>query len=239
MFTIVLRVIIIFLIVLILVRLMGKRQLGELQPFELVIMLIFADIATIPMTDSSVPLLLGVIPLITLVLLQYLLSLMSRKSIFLQKLINGRPVIVIGPNGIIYQNLKSLNMSLDDLQEALRGCNVSNFDEVQYAIVETNGKMSIILKKENCPITLKDMKIHSEESALPLILIDDGRINKQNLSLTLLTIDKIKEILNNNNIKSIKQVLVMNIDNNGKIYLQTKNKKGMVINIKFDGGKNW
>ena len=239
MFTILLRVIIIYLIVLALVRLMGKRQIGELQPFELVIMLIFADIATIPMTDSTVPLLIGIIPLIALVLLQFFLSLLSRKSLFFQKLINGKPVIVIGPNGIIYQNLKALNMSLDDLQEALRGCNVSNFDEVQYAIIETNGKMSVIIKSENKPATNKDLKIVTEESTYPIILIDDGRLNKENLQLANVGINFIQQILKKYNIPSYKKVLIMSIDNNGKIYLQTKTGKSQTLYVDFDGGKGW
>ncbi len=218
---------------------MGKRQIGELQPFELVIMLIFADIATIPMTDSTVPLLIGMIPLIALVLLQFFLSLLSRKSLFFQKLINGKPVIVIGPNGIIYQNLKALNMSLDDLQEALRGCNVSNFDEVQYAIIETNGKMSVIIKSENKPATNKDLKIVTEESTYPIILIDDGRLNKENLQLANVDTNFIQNILKKYTISSYKKVLIMNIDNNGKIYLQTKAGKSQTLHIDFDGGKGW
>ena len=239
MFTTLIRIIIIFLIILTLVRLMGKRQIGELQPFELVIMLIFADIATIPMTDSSVPLLVGVIPLIALVLLQFFLSLLSRKSLLFQKIINGKPVIVIGPNGIIYDNLKALNMSLDDLQEALRGCNVSNFDEVQYAIIETNGKMSIILKKENTPVTNKDLKIQAEENTFPIILIDDGRINKDNLKTAQIDLNFLNDIIKKQNIKSFKDILVLNIDNNGKIYLQTKKGKNTTFNIEFKGGNNW
>lgn len=239
MFTTLIRVIIIYLVVLALVRLMGKRQIGEIQPFELVIMLIFADLATIPMTDSSVPLLLGIIPLVTLVLLQFFLSLISRKSIFFQNLINGKPVIVIGPNGIIYPNLKALNMSIDDLQEALRGCNVSNFDEVQYAIVETNGKMSVILKKANSPVTNEDMHINAQENTYPIIIIDDGKYNNENIKLTQLSKDYIDELLKKNNIKSYKDVLVLNIDNNGKIYLQTKNDKYQNLEIDFKGGKNW
>ena len=239
MFTTLIRVIIIYLVVLALVRLMGKRQIGELQPFELVIMLIFADLATIPMTDSSVPLLLGIIPLVTLVLLQYFLSLVSRKSIFFQNLINGKPVIVIGPNGIIYQNLKALNMSIDDLQEALRGCNVSNFDEVQYAIIETNGKMSVILKKANSPVTNEDMNIQGTENTFPITLVDDGKYNKENMELAKVDNNFISSILSKQNIKSIKDVLVLNIDNNGKIYLQTKKENCKSIQIDFNGGNNW
>lgn len=239
MFTNLLRITIIYLVVLALVRLMGKRQIGETQPFELVIMLIFADIATIPMTDSSIPLLSGIIPLITLVLLQFFLSLISRKSVFFQKIINGKPVIVIGPDGIIYKNLKALNMSLADLQEALRNCNVSSFDEVQYAIVETNGQMSVILKKSKSPATNEDLKIKVGESTFPMIIIDDGKLNKENMKTAKVDEAFINNILQKKKIKNHKDVIVLSIDNQGEIYLQSKNGNCETFNVNFNGGGNW
>lgn len=239
MFIILLRVTIIFLIVLLLIRLMGKRQIGEMQPFELVIMLIFADIATMPMADMSVPLLNAIIPLVTLVLLQFFLSFLARKSIFFRKIINGKPVVVIDPNGIIFENLKALNMTLDDLSETLRGCNVSSFDEVQYAIIETNGKASVIMKSANSPVTCDDMKLTVDESTLPILLVSDGKINKENLELAKIDIKFIEKIIKKANISNIKNVLVMTIDNSGKVYVQGKNQCCQTLNIKFNGGEEW
>ena len=239
MFIILLRVTIIFFVVLLLIRLMGKRQIGELQPFELVIMLIFADIATMPMADMSVPLLNAVIPLVTLVLLQFFLSFLARKSLFFRKIINGKPVVVIDPNGIIFENLKALNMTIDDLTEALRGCNVSSFDQVQYALIETNGKASVILKSANSPATCQDLKLTTEETTLPIILVSDGKINKENLQLANIDLDFILNVLKKAKIKDLQSVLVMTIDNSGKIYIQAKKQNCQVINVNFKGGENW
>lgn len=239
MFIILLRVAIIFLVVLLLIRLMGKRQIGEMQPFELVIMLIFADIATMPMADMSVPLLNAIIPLVTLVLLQFFLSFLARKSLFFRKIINGKPVVVIDPNGIIFENLKALNMTLDDLTEALRGCNVASFDEVQYALIETNGKASVILKAPNSPVTCQDLKLKPTETTLPILLVSDGKINKENLLLAKINLDYVSNILKKAKIKNLKDVLVMTIDNDGKVYLQAKKQSCQVLNINFKGGENW
>lgn len=239
MFIILLRVTIIFLVVLLLIRLMGKRQIGEMQPFELVIMLIFADIATMPMADMSVPLLNAIIPLATLVLLQFFLSFLARKSIFFRKVINGKPVVVIDPNGIVFENLKALNMTLDDLTEALRGCNVSSFDDVQYAIIETNGKASVIMKADNSPVTCENMKLSVDETTLPLLLISDGKINKENLNLAKIDLPFVENILKKANIDNVKNVLVMTIDNNGKVYLQGKKQGCKTLNVAFNGGGNW
>ena len=239
MFVNLLRISIVYLIVLALVRLMGKRQIGEMQPFELVITLIFADIATIPMTDNSIPLLTGIIPIITLVFLQYFLSLISRKSLILQNIINGKPVIVIDPNGINYKNLQALNMSITDLQEALRGCSVANFDEVQYAIIETTGKLSVILKKANSPLTCQDLGLKQKENTFPLILIDDGRVINKNLELSELSLEDINNIIKKHGIKSVKELIIMNIDNNGKIYLQSKKGNATSFIIDYNGGNKW
>ena len=127
---------------------MGKRQLGQMQPFELVLTLIIADLATIPMAEASVPILHGVIPLLTLVVLHYFLTLLTRKSEILNKVISGKPVIVINPNGVDYNAIKNLNISIDDLFESVRGCGYFSLDEIQYAIVETNGTVNVLAKKD-------------------------------------------------------------------------------------------
>lgn len=239
MFTNLLRITIVYIVVLTLVRVMGKRQIGELQPFELVIMLIFADIATIPMTDNSIPLLSGIIPIITLVFLQFFFSLISRKSLLFQSILNGKPVIVIDSNGIIFKNLKALNMSITDLQEALRSCQVNNFDEVEYAIVETTGKMSVVMKKEFSPITLKDLNMETQKNTLPIILIDEGKFNNDNLRLSGLNEEFIVKLVKEKLNLTIKDVLVLNLDNAGKMFLQSKTDKATILNIEFNGGQNW
>ena len=144
------RVQIIYFVVLLFLRIMGKRQIGEMQPYELVITLIIADLATVPMSDANIPLLNGILPLAILVILHYSITMLTRKSIFLRKLISGQPVVIISPDGINYQALKKLNMNLHDLQESLRQCNYFDFEQIRYAIIETNGKMSIIPSAKKC-----------------------------------------------------------------------------------------
>ena len=148
MFIVFLRVLIIYVTVLIFLRLMGKRQIGEMQPYEVVITLIIADLATLPMSDTNIPLLNGILPLAILVLIHYFLTLIIRKNNKLRKIISGSPVIVISPKGIEYDALKNLNMCLDDVIEMLRQANYYSFDQILYAIIETNGKLSVFQQQK-------------------------------------------------------------------------------------------
>lgn len=229
MFTLLLRCIIIYLIVLVVFRLMGKRQLGELQPFEFVITLIIADLATIPMADINIPIVHGIVPLITLMILHFFISFISRKSIFMRKIINGKPVLVITPNGINYEALKDLNMNLNDLNEALRNLNYFSLDEIDYAIVETNGKLTVLPNSKSAPLSAPDFNIKKEDSALPVMVINDGKIVKENL-----VVAKIDEAFVLKYIKKVgaykpKEVIVATIDNLGKMYIQVKDKPFQII----------
>ena len=235
MLTLIIRAILVYLIVLIVFRLMGKRQLGQMQPFELVLTLIIADLATIPMAESSVPILHGLVPLFTLVTVHFFLALATRSSNFLNKVISGKPVIVVNPKGIDYQAIKNLNISVDDLFEAIRGCGFFSLDEVQYAIVETNGTVNVLPKKDSSPVTVGDLKEtmpqenlkleklkEIDETTIPITLVAEGKINKNNLKLSKLNESKLQKIIKNAGGKHVKDVLILTIDGNGKIYYQQK-----------------
>ena len=168
MFTLLIRCVIVYSIVLVVFRLMGKRQLGELQPFEFVITLIIADLATIPMAEINIPVIHGVVPLLTLMLLHFFISWISRKSIFMRKVINGKPVLIITPDGINYDALKKLNMNLNDLNEALRNLNYCSLDQIEYAIVETNGKITVLPNADNAPLCATDFNIKKEPNQFRL-----------------------------------------------------------------------
>lgn len=239
MLTLMLRGIIIYLLVLLIFRLMGKRQLGQLQPFEFVITLIIADLATIPMTEINVPLLHGIVPLVTVSLLHFTISLIARKSIFMRKLFNGKPVIVISPNGIDYEALKRLNMNFNDLCESLREMNYFSLDQIQYAIVETNGKMTILPNADNAPLCATDLKIKKQETALPLMLICDGHKIKENLKIAKIDDDFLLSALKKVGAFRFSDVMIATIDNLGKMYIQPKNKKYKVLETNFKGGDNW
>lgn len=234
------RSVVIYLFVLVIIRLMGKRQVGEMQPFEFVITLIIADLACIPMAELAVPLVHGIVPIFSLLIVHFLICVISRKSMKLRYLLSGRPAIVIGPNGISYNELKKLNMTLDDMIEALRGCDVFNIEEVQYAIIETNGKMCVIKKAELEPATRQDMKVKITPSALPVNIIMDGKLMKENVSLTGINDAFIDECLKKANVNKIKDVLLFTLDNNGNCFIQAKNGNGYItFTMPLEGGGGW
>lgn len=223
MLTIILRSIIIYLIVLFVFRIMGKRQLGQMQPFELVLTLIIADLATIPMAEISVPVLHGIVPLFTLVILHFVLTLLTRLSSTFSSVVSGKPVIVINPNGIDYKAMKKLSINIDDIFEAMRGLGYFSLEQVEYAIMETNGKISVLPKAELAPATNQSVGAKVEKAAVPINIISEGKVLKENLALANLDENFLQEFLNNNlNKAKIKDVLVMTIDDNGIVYLQLK-----------------
>jgi len=218
---------------------MGKRQLGELQPFEFVITLIVADLATLPMADTAIPLIHGIVPLITLLLIHFALSLLMRKSIFFRKVISGKPVIIISPKGIDYENLKKLNLNLNDVQESLRNLNYYSFEDIEYAIVETNGKISAIPKVASTPVTVEDMKISKAENRLMIMLISEGKLVKENLALAKVDENFIKKQIKKAGENDIKNIIVFTLDNDGNMYIQPKNKQYVTLKTTFEGGNNW
>lgn len=236
-----LRSVIIYTITFIIIRLMGKRQVGEMQPFEFVITLIIADLACIPMAELAVPLVHGIVPILALFMLHFFICFLSRKSMLFRYAITGRPAIVINPNGIDYKELKKLNMTIDDLMEAIRGCEYFSIDEIAYAIIETNGKLCVIPKMQNQPVLREDINVQAEPSALPVNIIMDGKILKENLTLASIDEKFLDKYYKKVNAASAKQILLFTIDNNGKIFIQPKYKnKYFVFNeAGYKGGENW
>ena len=235
-----LRSIIVYSCVLVVVRLMGKRQIGEMQPFEFVITLIIADLACIPMAELSVPLVHGVVPILTLLIVHFLICFLSRKFQFARYLLTGKPAIVISPKGINYKELKELNMTLDDLIELMRGCDVFKIEEIAYAIIETNGNLCVMKKAEQESVTRKDLKVKVSQSALPINIIMDGRLIKENVDLAGIDESFIEKCFKKANIKNKKNVLLMTLDNNGEVFLQEKNADTYFnFQMNFDGSEKW
>lgn len=237
MFTLLIRCVIIYLIVVLVFRLMGKRQLGELQPFEFVITLIIADLATIPMADINIPMVHGLVPLLTLMLLHFSLSFLSRKSLFVRKILSGKPVLVITPDGINYDALKKLNMNLNDLSEALRGQNYFSFDQIDYAIVETNGKITVLPNSKNAPLCASDFNLKKSQSALPIILICGGKVLKENLIVAKVEYQFLLDNIKKLGAFKFKDVIIATMDTNGKMYVQVKDKPYAIIQTKHKMGK--
>lgn len=207
---------------------MGKRQIGEMQPYEVVITLIIADLATIPMSDTNVPLLHGILPLAILVLIHYAITFLTRKSITIRRIMSGKPVVVISPQGIMYQALKDLNMNIDDLLESIRQCNYYSFDQILYAIVETNGKMSIIPTSENAPATAQDVGKQNPPAQIPHVIVSDGKLVKDEVRSSKINLKQLNKMLDKLK-TSIKNLLVFTIDDDGKVFYQIKGKDAQTI----------
>ena len=238
-YTLIIRSIIIYFLVLGLLRLMGKRQIGEMQPFELVITLIIADLATVPMSETALPLIHGVIPILTLASLHYLLSLLSRKSLLARKILNGKPVIVIDPNGINYDALKHLNMNFNDLQELLRGSGYFNLEEVLYAIMQTNGTLSVLPKAAFAPLTAQDLQLTKEETSLPIIVVAEGKLIPSNVELAKIDEDFIRTELEGAGFLNIKDISLITLNTKGKMFIQPKKGKAVCRQTSYNGGSNW
>lgn len=237
--TIITRSLIIYFIVLILIRIMGKRQIGEMQPFELVITLIIADLATIPMSETALPLLHGIIPLLTLSVLHYFLSFLSRKSWFLRQAFNGKPVIIIGPNGIDYKALKMLNMSFNDLQEVIRTAGYFNIEEILYAIIQTNGAVSVLPRSAYSPLTANDLKIDKETATLPIIVFSEGKPQKENMTLAKIDEVFLKDNLTKAGFEHLQDIMLITLNQNGDMYIQPKQGEFKMQKTTYKGEKNW
>lgn len=233
------RSIVIYLFVLFAIRFMGKRQVGEMQPFEFVITLIIADLATIPMSEISVPIIHGLVPIIGMIILHYFICFISRKSMKARYIISGRSAIVMNPNGIDYKELKALNMNIDDLIESLRNSDVFNLNDVAYAIIETNGKLCVIKKSNVENPTREDMNIKVDPASLPVSIIMDGKLMEENVKLTGITDELLQECLEKANAKKPTEILLMTLDANGLVFLQPKSGSAINFSVDYDGHNKW
>lgn len=209
-------------------RLMGKRQIGQLQPSELVVSLIIADLAAIPMGNVGIPLLAGIVPILTLFVGEAILSYIALKSQFARKVLSGKPSIVVVKGKIIEKELNKQRFNIDDLIEQLRGKNVSNIEDVEYAILETGGHLSVILKTPKMPVIREDLNINAQYEGLPITLIIDGYLNRENLSVAGVNENWLYKELRKSKIHSEKDILFAFVTPDKKLKYQVKEniKKG-------------
>ncbi len=226
---VIIRTAIIFVTLLVIMRLMGKRQIGEMQPFELVITLLIAELACIPMADTSIPLLYGIISVLTIYVLHEIMTLLDLKLKPMKSLISGKPSLVINKNGIDDFQLKRNNLDVSDLIESLRTAGYFSLDCVDYALYESNGTFSA-LPKEN---------YEEMQTSLPLVIIDNGAYDAKNLELTGLKQAFFDDILRQHGVKKVKRVLVLTADGEGKMYLQQKGEKFETFRVSYPDGKTW
>ncbi len=228
MLIIFIRAIIVFVTLIIIMRLMGKRQIGEMQPFEFIITLLIAELACVPMTDVSIPLIYGIVSIVAVFILHQLLTIFEQLSEGFKGVVDGKPAVVINKRGVDIKELKKNNMDVSDLIESLRGTGNFSLDAVHYAIYESNGKLSV-LKNENA----------EPEEGLPLLLVSEGKIDKKNYSLIKLDEKIFGDFLKQNQIKKVGDIEVMTVSGTGKVYLQLKSQKYKTVNIKLAEGVEW
>lgn len=216
MFIVFIRTAILYTLVVVVMRIMGKRQIGELQPYEFVITIMISDLASLPMQDTRFPLLLGIIPIITLLFMKTLLSLLELKSQVVRKFVDGEPCILIYNSKLNYKILKKQQINIDELMEEIRLAGYFDLEEIQYAILENNGQLSILSKDDKS----SKSKSNNKPPLLPRIIITDGRINTN--SLTSIGKDKewINGLLKKHNLDSMDDILIAMYDTQGNFKYQ-------------------
>lgn len=217
------RTLILYTIVVIVMRIMGKRQIGQLQPFELAIAIMISELAAVPMQNTSIPLINGIIPILTLLIAQISLSLISLKSIRARGIICGKPSILVENGKIKEEEFRREMFTLNDLLEQLRIKNIPNIADVEFAILETNGQLSVIPKSQNRPVTPKDLQIQTSYEGIPLDIVIDGNINHLNLQKANLDEKWLRDELGKLNMHDIEKVLFASLDSEGNLYCQLKN----------------
>jgi len=206
-------------------RLMGKRQIGQLQPFELVIAIMIADLASTPMESLDTPLWRGVLPLLITVALHQLFTLLSLKSQLLRAFFSGRPTVVISDGQIDYKALEKLCFNLSDLLEELRTGGILTPTEVGTAIMETSGKLSVFPKSANRPLTPQDMDISTGYEGIPLTLVMDGRLEKNNLPRCGRDADWLEKHLKRLGFERVQDVLLCYLDTDGLLTAHAYGRK--------------
>lgn len=227
MFVIFVRSIILYFVLLFAIRLMGKRQIGEMQPFEFVITLIIANLGTIPMEDISKPLLYGLISILAVVIIHHFVVLLVKNSIRARDILEGRPTIVITPKGIKFEELKQQRLNISDLIECLRGAGYFSFADIDYGIYETNGTFSALEKQNN--------NAKNEKKALPIVLVECGKLNPKSAKMCSVDSEWVLKSLKPLKVRNLKDVLVYTLDNFGNVYVQLKNQSYKTLKVAYKG----
>lgn len=183
MLTLFIRAIVLYLVVIAVIRLLGKRQLGQLEPSEVAVTMLVADLAAFPMQEKNITVLTGVVPILAVLAMEVVLSFLSMRSIKIRKMLCGKPVILMENGRFLQDNMRKNRVTLDELVSHLRQNNVIDPSVVQYAILETGGNLSVFLRGEERPATAKEAGVTPQPESLPVTIISDGRIMEENLRL--------------------------------------------------------
>ncbi|SBV99680.1 conserved hypothetical protein [uncultured Eubacteriales bacterium] len=217
-----LRTIILYLLIIVGIRLMGKRQVGELEPSELVLSLIIADLAAVPMQDFGIPLLSGIIPILTLLCITMILSVLTMKSIKFRAIICGRPSIIVDNGKLRQLEMAKNRFTVDELIEELRMKGFTDISTVKYAILETNGRLSVLPYADQLPVTARQMAVASDELGLPVVIINDGRVLERNLKSRGLNGEWLEKRLVEHDVRSPQDVYLLTVDEQNRVYFVVK-----------------
>jgi len=206
-------------------RLMGKRQLGQLEPSELVVSVLIADLGAHPLQDIGMPMIYGIVSIVTIFCLELILSGLALRSVRLRGFLWGKPCFLIEKGHINQQEMRRNRFTIDELTEELRRQSVLDIQSVAYAVLETDGTLNVILRPENQPVTAAQMNIQMETASYPVILIDDGRILSDNLRKCGRNQRWLEKTLREHSISKASEVFLLTVRENGSIYLARKENK--------------
>lgn len=226
MFVVLIRTVILYVSIIIGLRLLGKRQLGELEPAELTVALILADLASVPMQDNGIPLLTGLIPIAVLLCLTTVFSVLSAKSLRFRNLLCGRPSIVIRNGIVVESEMRRNRLTLDELLEELRIQGHTDLTGIQYAILESNGQLSILPFSDNKPATAAQIGTETKATGLPVVLISDGHLLISALEQQGWSIERLHNELSSHGLVSPEQVFLLTADEFGNTYCVSKGGVG-------------
>lgn len=219
-----LRSIVLYIIVLIVMRLMGKREIGQLQPFELAIAIMIADLAAVPMAETGIPISNGIIPILGLLVMHLIISFFNLKSMKIREILCGKPAILIYRGKIDEKVLKKERFTLNELQERLRSSNVVNLGDVEYAILETSGQVTVIQKPDKRTTIPKDFNITPEYEGIPYDLVVDGKVMYKNLKTIGKDYNWLKKQVNKFNMEP-EEALIVTFDGGSQMFCQKKLEK--------------
>ena len=211
------RTVILYLILICVIRLMGKRQIGEMEPSEFVVTMLVANLAAIPMQDGGIPLFSGLVPILTVLGVELVLSWLTLRSVALRRFLCGKPVILIDNGVLLQDNLRQTRVTLDELTGHLREKDVLDITQVQYAILETDGNLSVFPFPKNKPAAAKDAGIQVKQQSLPVTIIEDGYLSRENLARAGKDEVWLEKVLRQHSADG-KSTMLLTVDASDKIY---------------------
>lgn len=218
------RTIILYLVLIFVIRMMGKRQVGQMEPSEFVVTMLVANLAAIPMQDGAIPLFSGLVPILTVLAVELVIAWLSMCSVAIRRLFCGKPVILVQNGKIVEENLRAARMTLTELTGHLRQKDVLKYTDVQYAILETNGELSVFPYPAQMPATAADAGIKVQPQSLPVTVVEDGVVSRENLRLAGRDETWLQGILSQCKVTA-GDTLLLTVDGQDKVQFQKKEKR--------------